>query len=84
MPERCGESPVKIAVREGLHEGAALSVIKQNARRGQPIQIRSTRLGMTAETADPIIQVIHRNEEDVGLGGRSGIHHRSTEDTEDN
>ena len=23
MPERCGESPVKIAVREGLHEGAA-------------------------------------------------------------
>lgn len=23
MPERCGESPVKIAVREGLHAGAA-------------------------------------------------------------
>jgi hypothetical protein len=39
-----------------------MRIRKQNAARSQTIQIRCYRLWMTAHTADPIIEIIHRNE----------------------
>ena len=34
---------------------------------GEAVEIRRDRLRITAHAANPVIQIIHRNEEDVGL-----------------
>jgi hypothetical protein len=37
---------------------------------GQAIDVRGARLGIAAEVADPVVQVVDRDEEDIGpLGG---------------
>ena len=53
----------------GMEEGRRL--------RGQGIEVRSVGLGVTSEVTDPVIQIIHGDEEDIGLfrgyPGRSGF-----------
>ena len=44
-----------------------MGVSEEHAARGQPIEIRRDRLGVPAETADPVVEIVHRNEEDIGL-----------------
>ena len=50
-----------------------MSIIKKNATRSELIEIWRYGLGMSAEATDPVIEVIHRDEQDVGflIGGRS-------------
>jgi hypothetical protein len=39
---------------------------------GQAIDVRGARLGIAAEVADPVVQVVDRDEKDIGrLGGSS-------------
>ena len=52
----------RIARRRG-----AVSVGEENSTGRQSIQIRRDRLWMPAQTADPIVQIIHGDEEHVGL-----------------
>ena len=60
--------------RGGLHDAPApIGVVKQYSARREPIEVRRLRLRMPAEAADPVVEVVHRDEEDVGLpGGRIG------------
>ncbi len=40
---------------------------EQHAARCEPVQVWSQRLGMAVHTADPVIQIIDGNEQDIGL-----------------
>lgn len=42
-----------------------MSICEQHASFRQAIQMRSLRVGMASQTTDPIIQIVHRNEQDV-------------------
>lgn len=44
-----------------------MRICKQNAAGGQAIEVGRLRLGMPAETTDPVIQVVDRNEQHVWL-----------------
>ena len=59
----------------------AIGVAEQHAARGETVQIRRLRLRMPAEAADPVVEVVERNEEHVGLllgrgGGRNAAEQR--------
>ena len=43
-----------------------MSVAKQHAAIRQPVDVWRTSLWMSSQTAKPIVQVIHRDEQDVG------------------
>ena len=43
----------------------AMSIAEERAARGQAIQVRCLRLGMSSQAADPVIQVVNGDEEDV-------------------
>lgn len=41
---------------------------------GQPLQVRRARLGVAAETGDVVVQIVAKDEHDVGpWGGSSGV-----------
>ena len=42
-----------------------MGIVKENTGGGQAVQIRGPGLGMPAQTTDPIVQIIHRDEKDV-------------------
>ncbi len=44
-----------------------MGVGKQRAPRGKPVEVGSLYLRVPAQTADPIIQVIDGDEEDIGF-----------------
>ena len=44
-----------------------MGIVKENAGGGQAVQIRGSGLGMPAQATDPIVQVVHRDEENVGV-----------------
>ena len=44
-----------------------MSVGKQGAHLGQPVDVGGLGLGVTAEATDPIIQIVDREEQDVRL-----------------
>ena len=46
----------------------AMRVPEQSAARRQAVHVRRLRLGMAAEAADPVIQVVYGDEEDIGFG----------------
>jgi hypothetical protein len=46
-----------------------MSIRKENATRGEPVQVRGDGLAVTAHATDPVIQIIHRDEKDVGFFG---------------
>ncbi len=52
-----------------------MSVVKENSGTRKTVQIRGPGLRMPAQATDPIVQVVHRDEENVGFsapvdGGR--------------
>ena len=47
-----------------------MRVGKEHALSGESIDIRRSRLRVTVEWTYPIIEVVNRNEEDVGVVGR--------------
>lgn len=57
--------PGRIAYR-----GLAMSVGEEDASLSEAIDVRRARLRMTTETADPVIEVVNGDEEDVGLSFR--------------
>lgn len=44
-----------------------MSVIEKYAGGRQPVQVWSLALWVTVEATDPVVQIIHRNEENVGF-----------------
>ena len=53
--------------RGGLHDAPApIGVVKQYSARREPIEVRRLRLRMPAEAADPVVEVVHREKQDVG------------------
>ena len=47
----------------------AVRIGEQRAARRQPVDARRLRLRMPAQAADPIVEVIDGDQEDIGLGG---------------
>ena len=54
-----------------------------DAARGEPVDVRRYRLRVAAEVADPVLQVVDGDEQDVGLGGLGGERARGEEKRED-
>jgi hypothetical protein len=47
----------------------AVRIGEKHPARGKPVNVRGVnRAGITAQAADPVVHVIHRNEEDIGPG----------------
>ena len=46
--------------------GVAVRVGEENAARGESIDIRSFRVGMSAETTDIVVQVVDRDQKNIG------------------
>jgi hypothetical protein len=44
-----------------------MRIIKEDTTRGKTIKVRGQRLGMTSEPSNPIIEIIQRNEKNVGF-----------------
>lgn len=42
-----------------------MGIVKKNAARSEPIEVWRDRLGMSAEATDPVVEVVHRDEQDV-------------------
>ena len=52
-----------------------MGIVEEHAGGGQAVQIRRLGLRMSAQATDPIVQVVHRDKENVGFsapvdGGR--------------
>ena len=47
-----------------------MGVAKGHPHLGQPVQVRSDRLGMATERTDPVVHVVDGNEQHVGLSER--------------
>ena len=57
-----------------IAEGSlSMGVVERGAPRGQPVHVRRHHLGMTVQRADPVIEVVDRDEEDVRWGGRRAL-----------
>ena len=52
--------PLKTAARGGIVSARVMGIAEEHAAFGQPVQIGRLDLGMTAETANPVVQVIER------------------------
>ena len=50
-----------------------MSVAKQNAAGRQAIDVRRLRLRVSIQAANPVIQIIHRDKQDIGMIGFSGL-----------
>lgn len=48
-----------------------MSIREQSAHRGQTVEIGGLGLGVASETADPIIQIVYRDEQDIRLSWSS-------------
>ena len=73
MPVVEGRIPVmQTAPRRIAERRLAMGVAEQGAAPREPVDVGRPRLRMTAEAADPVVQVVDGDEEDVGLapGGR--------------
>ena len=44
-----------------------MGIVKENTGCGQAVKVRGPGLGMPAQATDPIVQVIHRDEKNVGF-----------------
>ena len=44
-----------------------MGIGEKNSALGKAVEIRRDRLRIAAHAANPVIQIIHRNEEDVGF-----------------
>lgn len=44
-----------------------MTVGKKCAHLGQPVDVRRLGLRVTTKTADPVVQIVDRNEQDIGL-----------------
>ena len=49
-----------------------MGVREQRAPLRQPVDVRCSRLGMALEATDPVVQIVHGHEEDVGPVAGSG------------
>ena len=47
----------------------AVGTVESNAPSCQSVDIGRLRLFVAAEMTDPVIEIVHSNEQDVGLGG---------------
>ena len=45
-----------------------MGVREEHATRRETIDVRCVRLWVPAKTANPVIQVVHRNQQDIGAG----------------
>ena len=85
MPVVDGRRPVSTLVRDGLHSGAwQWALVNSVPRGGQPVDVRRLGLRVPSEAADPVVQVVDRDEEDVGAvrGGRRNRPKQSGHDNE--
>ena len=44
-----------------------MGIVKEHTGGGQAVQIRGLGLGMSAQATDPIVQIVHRDKENVGF-----------------
>jgi hypothetical protein len=66
MPVVEVRSPVKSAVREGLHSGAgAVRVGEEDAAAGERVDVGSTYAGVAAQAAQPVVHVVDGDQQDV-------------------
>ena len=69
MPVVEGRSPVSRLERDGLQSGAwQWALAKSVPRCASAVDVRRLRLGMAAQAADPVVQVVDRDEEHVWRG----------------
>ena len=52
-----------------------MRIREQHSALGEPVHVRRLHVGVPTEAANPIIEIIDRNEDDVGpaLGGVQGL-----------
>ena len=68
MPVVLGRSPVMTLERDGLQSGAwQWALVNSVPARGQAVDVRRLRLRVPAEAADPVVQVVDGDEQDVEL-----------------
>ena len=60
--------------REGLHTGDwQCALLQEHAPCREPINVRCFCLRMPAHAADPVIEIIDGDEQDIGFGGVSRL-----------